>query len=41
MPEPGMLLLFPSYYAHWTHATGVAHSRISVAFDVIPADEAA
>jgi tetratricopeptide (TPR) repeat protein len=41
MPEPGMLLLFPSYYAHWTHATGVAHSRISVAFDIIPADEAA
>lgn len=37
MPTPGLLLLFPSYYAHHTWATGVAATRISVAFDVRPA----
>ncbi|MEA2904158.1 MAG: hypothetical protein QOI12_1545 [Alphaproteobacteria bacterium] len=35
-PEPGLLLLFPSYYAHRTLPTGVSAQRISVAFDVIP-----
>jgi uncharacterized protein (TIGR02466 family) len=37
-PEPGMLLLFPSYYAHRTWPTGVAEPRISVAFDVRAAE---
>ena len=36
VPTPGLLLLFPSYYAHRTWPTGVAASRISVAFDVRP-----
>ncbi len=35
-PEPGLLLLFPSYYAHRTWPTGVDDRRISVAFDVVP-----
>jgi hypothetical protein len=33
-PEPGMLLLFPSYYAHSTRPTGVDEARICIAFDV-------
>jgi tetratricopeptide (TPR) repeat protein len=33
-PEPGMLILFPSYFAHRTWATGVGDPRICVAFDV-------
>jgi uncharacterized protein (TIGR02466 family) len=33
-PEPGMLLLFPSYYAHRTWPTGVGDPRVCVAFDV-------
>lgn len=37
-PEPGLLLLFPSYYAHRTYPTGVDDSRICVAFDVMPDD---
>jgi tetratricopeptide (TPR) repeat protein len=36
MPRPGLLLLFPSYYAHRTRPTGVGDVRISVAFDVTP-----
>jgi uncharacterized protein (TIGR02466 family) len=39
-PEPGLLLLFPSYYAHRTKPTGVRAQRISVAFDVIPSASA-
>ena len=39
MPRPGLLLLFPSYFAHWTRPTNTAESRISVAFDVVPAPE--
>jgi hypothetical protein len=39
-PQPGLLLLFPSYYAHRTWPTGVSHRRISVAFDVIPSGAA-
>ena len=35
-PEPGLLLLFPSYYAHRTWPTGVDDPRICVAFDVMP-----
>jgi uncharacterized protein (TIGR02466 family) len=35
-PQAGMLLLFPSYYAHRTWPTGVSENRIVVAFDVVP-----
>jgi hypothetical protein len=35
-PQAGQLLLFPSYYGHRTWPTGVAESRICVAFDVVP-----
>jgi tetratricopeptide (TPR) repeat protein len=37
-PEPGLLLLFPSYFGHRTWPTGLAGPRISVAFDVRPID---
>ena len=37
-PEAGQLLLFPSYYGHRTWPTGVAESRICVAFDVVPSE---
>jgi uncharacterized protein (TIGR02466 family) len=37
MPEPGLLLLFPSHYAHRSWPTGLAAPRISIAFDVRPA----
>jgi Putative 2OG-Fe(II) oxygenase len=40
-PEPGMLLLFPSYYAHRTWPTAVDDPRICVAFDVNPTSAAA
>lgn len=36
-PRAGMLLLFPSYFAHRTWPTGVAEPRICVAFDVVAA----
>jgi tetratricopeptide (TPR) repeat protein len=36
-PEPGLLLLFPSYLAHRTWPTGVGDPRICVPFDVKPA----
>lgn len=35
-PEPGLLVLFPSWYAHRTWPTGIAAERISVAFDAMP-----
>jgi uncharacterized protein (TIGR02466 family) len=35
-PQPGMLLLFPSYFAHSTRPTGVGDARICIAFDVTP-----
>ncbi len=35
-PKNGMLLLFPSYYAHRTLPTHVREPRICVAFDVVP-----
>jgi tetratricopeptide (TPR) repeat protein len=35
-PEAGLLLLFPSYYAHRTWPTGVSDPRICVAFDIRP-----
>jgi uncharacterized protein (TIGR02466 family) len=34
-PAPGMLLLFPSSFAHRTIPTGSSEARISVAFDVV------
>jgi uncharacterized protein (TIGR02466 family) len=37
-PVPGRLVLFPSYVPHATEETGVEGARISVAFDVVPAD---
>jgi uncharacterized protein (TIGR02466 family) len=37
-PQSGLLLLFPSYYAHRTWATGVEEPRVCVAFDVLPSD---
>jgi tetratricopeptide (TPR) repeat protein len=37
-PEPGLLVLFPSYFAHRTWPTGLPDPRISVAFDVRPVD---
>jgi tetratricopeptide (TPR) repeat protein len=35
-PEPGLLLLFPSYFAHRTWPTRLPSHRICVAFDVRP-----
>jgi tetratricopeptide (TPR) repeat protein len=35
-PEPGLLLLFPSYFAHRTWPTRLPDHRICVAFDVRP-----
>lgn len=40
-PAPGRLVMFPSYVPHGTEETGVAAPRISVAFDVVPAPQAA
>ena len=34
--EPGLLLIMPSYYFHWTKPTGLTERRICVAFDVVP-----
>ena len=38
MPEPGLLLLCPSYFAHRTWPTGVGEPRVCVAFDVKPSE---
>jgi len=42
-PKPGTLVLFPSYFTHWTVPLGKPALRISIAFDVfdllIAADE--
>ena len=42
-PKPGTLVLFPSYFTHWTLPLGKPALRISIAFDVfdllIAADE--
>jgi tetratricopeptide (TPR) repeat protein len=37
-PVPGRLVLFPSFMPHATTPSGIEGQRISVAFDVIPAD---
>jgi tetratricopeptide (TPR) repeat protein len=36
-PEPGLLVMFPSYYAHRTWPTSLADLRICIPFDVRPA----
>ena len=35
-PEPGLMVLFPSYFFHRTIPFAAAGTRISVAFDVLP-----
>ena len=40
-PEPGMLVLFPSYFAHRTWPTDVGDPRVCVAFDVKTAETSA
>lgn len=37
-PEPGTLVLMPSYFFHGTEPMGVDEERICIAFDVLPAD---
>jgi tetratricopeptide (TPR) repeat protein len=37
-PVPGRLVLFPSYVPHATQPSGVEGARISIAFDVVPAN---
>jgi len=36
-PEPGLLVIFPAWYAHRTWSTGTQAERISVAFNASPA----
>ncbi|MCW3837035.1 2OG-Fe(II) oxygenase family protein [Sphingomonas canadensis] len=36
-PEPGMLILMPSFYTHWTIPLGAPGLRLSIAFDMIRA----
>lgn len=36
-PEPGLLVLFPSYMWHGTEAFAAGGSRMSIAFDIVPA----
>jgi Flp pilus assembly protein TadD len=36
-PQPGRMVIFPSYFPHRTVPTGSDEPRISVAFDVVPA----
>ena len=35
-PEPGLMVLFPSYFYHQTIPFHTAETRISIAFDLIP-----
>jgi hypothetical protein len=35
-PEPGMLVLFPSYFWHGTVPFTSGQPRLTVAFDVVP-----
>jgi hypothetical protein len=39
-PEPGLLVLIPSYYTHWTLPLSGPGVRTSVAFDLIPSGSA-
>ena len=36
-PEPGLLVLIPSFVTHWTEPLGRAGLRTSIAFDLLPA----
>jgi hypothetical protein len=36
-PEAGMMILFPSYFYHRTVPFETGETRISIAFDVMPA----
>jgi tetratricopeptide (TPR) repeat protein len=38
-PQPGQILLFPSYFGHRTWSTGSDDVRLCVAFDVLPAKD--
>jgi hypothetical protein len=40
-PKPGTLVLFPSYFTHWTLPLGKPALRISIAFDVVDSRVAA
>ena len=35
-PQPGRLVLFPSYMWHGTEPFTTAESRLTIAFDVVP-----
>jgi hypothetical protein len=35
-PEPGLLVLIPSWYVHWTEPTGAEDARLAIAFDAVP-----
>ena len=35
-PEPGLLVLIPSWYVHWTEPTGAEGARLAIAFDAVP-----
>ena len=37
LPEPGMMVLFPSYFYHRTVPFAASGTRISIAFDLMPA----
>lgn len=37
-PKPGALVLFPSHIPHWTEPSAISTQRVSVAFDIYPAD---
>ena len=39
-PEEGLIVLFPAYFGHRTIPFETDEERISVAFDVMPADAA-
>lgn len=39
-PKPGLIVLFPAYFGHRTIPFDTDEKRISVAFDVMPADHA-
>jgi uncharacterized protein (TIGR02466 family) len=36
-PQPGLLVLFPSYMWHGTESFGGDEPRLTIAFDVVPA----
>ena len=40
-PEPGLMVLFPSYFYHHTVPFETDETRVSIAFDLMPAKRAA